>query len=697
MATRYLSNITINDAYTLPSADGTAGQVMTTDGSGAVTFETISDGQTVKVACKNTSGSTITKGTPVYITGTVGTSFTVQIAPASASSAATMPALGLLETDLANNGEGFVVTGGLLKNLTTDPIDSSTPSSNDTVYVKPGGGLTLTKPSGTNLIQNIGKVGRVNSSNSGSLVVSSIMRTNDVPAPLYVDVANQKVGIGDSTPTVSLDISATDAVQMPSGTTAQRPTGVNGMFRYNNTDNQFEGYADGEWGAIAGGGSVEVEKNIYTGDGSDVTFDTTSTIVSENNIQVYLDGVYQSKDNYTTSGNTVTFSTAPSNGVSIELIHILSANATIIIDTLSGDGSTTGFTLTANVADENNTQVYIDGVYQSKDNYSTSGNTITFSTAPSNGTSIEVVNIKPVNTNQVAAGTVYEEQLSVTNTPTDGYVLTYDSATTGFTWEQKFDGDITGIVAGDGLTGDATSGDASLAVGAGTGITVNANDVQISDGGVGTTQLAADAVTNAKIADDSIDSEHYVDGSIDLAHLAADSVDGTKIADDSIDSEHYVDGSIDTAHIADSQITTAKIADDAVTIAKIADAALVIESEGIGSNDNDTTIPTSAAVKDYVDSQGIGVSVISTNTTATTGNLYVLTANLTLTLPASPSVGNYIKVSNRSGVATCTIARNSENIMGAASDLTLDKLNSGFELIYSGSTEGWILIGVEGA
>lgn len=772
MATRYLSNITINDAYTLPSADGTAGQVMTTDGSGAVTFETISDGQTVKVACKNTSGSTITKGTPVYITGTVGTSFTVQIAPANASSAATMPALGLLETDLANNGEGFVVTGGLLKNLTTDPIDSSTPSSNDTVYVKPGGGLTLTKPSGTNLIQNIGKVGRVNSSNSGSLVVSSIMRTNDVPAPLYVDVANQKVGIGDSTPTVSLDISATDAVQMPSGTTAQRPTGVNGMFRYNNTDNQFEGYADGEWGAIAGGGSVEVEKNIYTGDGSDVTFDTTSTIVSENNVQVYLDGVYQSKDNYTTSGNTVTFSTAPSNGVSVELIHILSANATIIIDTLSGDGSTTGFTLTANVADENNTQVYIDGVYQSKDNYSTSGNTITFSTAPSNGTSIEVVNIKPVNTNQVAAGTVYEEQLSVTNTPTDGYVLTYDSATTGFTWEQKFDGDITGIVAGDGLTGDATSGDASLAVGAGTGITVNANDVQISDGGVGTTQLAADAVTNAKIADDSIDSEHYVDGSIDTAHIADSQITTAKIADDAVTGAKIADnvalagspttttqlagdnstkiattayadaavanvidsapaaldtlnelaaalgddanfastvttslagklstsaGAVGTSNLAADAVTTAKIADDAVTIAKIADAAIVIESEGISSNDNDTTIPTSAAVKDYVDSQGIGVSVISTNTTATTGNLYVLTANLTLTLPASPSVGNYIKVSNRSGVATCTIARNSENIMGAASDLTLDKLNSGFELIYSGSTEGWILIGVEGA
>ena len=107
-------------------------------------------------------------------------------------------------------------------------------------------------------------------------------------------------------------------------------------------------------------------------------------------------------------------------------------------------------------------------------------------------------------------------------------------------------------------------------------------------------------------------------------------------------------------------------------------------------------MPTSAAVKDYVDSQGIGVSVISSNTTAVNGNLYVLTANLTLTLPASPSAGNYIKVSNRSGVATCTIARNSEKIMGDTSDLTLDKLNAGFEMIYSGSAQGWVLIGVEG-
>jgi hypothetical protein len=40
-----------------------------------------------------------------------------------------------------------------------------------------------------------------------------------------------------------------------------------------------------------------------------------------------------------------------------------------------------------------------------------------------------------------------------------------------------------------------------------------------------------------------------------------------------------------------------------VEVADFAASAIVVESEGIGSNDNDTTLPTSAAVKDYVDSQ----------------------------------------------------------------------------------------------
>ncbi len=151
-------------------------------------------------------------------------------------------------------------------------------------------------------------------------------------------------------------------------------------------------------GGSSSSGTVTIEKNVYTGDGSDVTFDTTTAIANENNVQVYIDGVYQSKDNYTTSGSTVTFGTgnAPPNGASVELIHMVSTSGVIARDSFTGNGSDTVYVLSMSISNENATQVYLDGVYQSKNNYSTSGSTLTFSTAPPNGTAIEVVHIKAV-------------------------------------------------------------------------------------------------------------------------------------------------------------------------------------------------------------------------------------------------------------------------------------------------------------
>jgi len=89
-----------------------------------------------------------------------------------------------------------------------------------------------------------------------------------------------------------------------------------------------------------------------------------------------------------------------------------------------------------------------------------------------------------------------------------------------------------------------------------------------------------------------------------------------------------------------------------------------------------------------------GVNTISTSTTASKNNLYVLTADLTLTLPASPANGDSIKISNLSGVATCILGRNGSLIMGVASDLTLDTPSASFELVYSGATKGWVIIGL---
>jgi len=45
--------------------------------------------------------------------------------------------------------------------------------------------------------------------------------------------------------------SATGAVQLPAGTTAQAPEGVNGMIRYDSTTNKLVAFINGQWEAIA--------------------------------------------------------------------------------------------------------------------------------------------------------------------------------------------------------------------------------------------------------------------------------------------------------------------------------------------------------------------------------------------------------------------------------------------------------------
>lgn len=90
----------------------------------------------------------------------------------------------------------------------------------------------------------------------------------------------------------------------------------------------------------------------------------------------------------------------------------------INIDTFSGNGSTTAFTLTSDPSTKNNTAVYISGVYQQKSTYSVSGTTLTFSTAPPSGTAnIEVAYSTPLAIGTPSDGTVTAAKLATTGTP----------------------------------------------------------------------------------------------------------------------------------------------------------------------------------------------------------------------------------------------------------------------------------------
>ena len=287
-----------------------------------------------------------------------------------------------------------------------------------------------------------------------------------------ITLSSNKMGFGDATPEVSLDLGAkTDSLHVPVGTTAQRPASPEaGYLRYNSTTGKFEGYTNA-WGDLADGSdflvtntfttanasttaftisnAVQDEKQLLvfidgvfqahnsysvsgttvtlstapasgrevtiysalsnlqganmviatmTGDNSDTTLDLGVTPISENNVQVYFDGVYQNKSTFSISGQILTFSTAPPTGVAVEAIthtvlDISAAASSVLIDEFTGDGSDTTFTLSAAPANENNTQVYVGGVYQEKATYSVSGTTLTLTEAPANGVSIEVMSI----------------------------------------------------------------------------------------------------------------------------------------------------------------------------------------------------------------------------------------------------------------------------------------------------------------
>lgn len=89
-----------------------------------------------------------------------------------------------------------------------------------------------------------------------------------------------------------------------------------------------------------------------------------------------------------------------------------------------------------------------------------------------------------------------------------------------------------------------------------------------------------------------------------------------------------------------------------VTTSQIAAGTLVTESETIGSNDNDTTIPTSAAVKAYADSVGGSGNKFSTIAVSGQSNVVADTSTDTLTFAA----GSNVTLTTNAGTDTVTIA-----------------------------------------
>ena len=492
---------------------------------------------------------------------------------------------------------------------------------------------------------------------------------------LKVDQSNNRVGILNASPDVSLDAgSATDALHVPSGTTGQRPgSPAAGYFRWNSTESQFEGYDGSDWGEIGGGGATLAVDN-FTGDGSDTTFTMAADPLTENNTDVFVDGVYQFKNTYSVSGTTLTFSEAPANGALVEVMRISASAVTIG----TPDDNTVS---TVKLVNDAVTYAKIQNVSATDRllGRDSSGAGIIEEITPANVRTM-------LNVADGANAYVHPNHSGDVTSSADGATTIAADAVTYAKMQN--------VSATDRLLGRDSSGAGIIE--------------EIAPADVRTMINVADGANAYVHPNHSGDVTSSADGATTIANNA---VTTAKIAD----STGASDG-VTTAKIATSAVTTAKIGDDQVTGAKLNPALVqgdIIYADGTdtitrlakGSAAQVLTMNGGATAPSWADAAGGGLSLQATPKTGTftavAGEQYLVdtsTSALTMTFPASPSVGDTVGVIDYAGTFhtnNLTLGRNSVNVLRAAADGVINTQNWSTNWMYVHATPGWLPVGQE--
>lgn len=146
----------------------------------------IGDANTTISAALKASAGTITKGSVVYLSGNDGTTNLVELS--NASSATTMPVLGVVRTPISNTTAGIVTTFGTLEGVNTSGY-----AVGDELYASTTPGqLTNIRPTGTALVQEVAVVSKVGLTD-GVIEVVGAGRSDALP-----NIPNNSIWRGDT-------------------------------------------------------------------------------------------------------------------------------------------------------------------------------------------------------------------------------------------------------------------------------------------------------------------------------------------------------------------------------------------------------------------------------------------------------------------------------------------------------------------
>lgn len=174
-----------------------------------------------------------------------------------------------------NTGLGYLAGG-----------DVTTGSSNIIIGAYPTNGVGIT--TGANNIMLGYDIRPPSQTASNQLNIGNLIYATGLASGATASTGS--IGIGTTTPQAFLDLSSTGAMIVPRGTTAQQPSGINGMLRYNSSNGKFEGYQAGAWQDIltsGGGASVaSPDRGIQFNSGGSFAAASTFTYTSAGNVGI---------------------------------------------------------------------------------------------------------------------------------------------------------------------------------------------------------------------------------------------------------------------------------------------------------------------------------------------------------------------------------------------------------------------------